>query len=237
MPHGGVLLLRARVAADSASGAKGRKLIDLSVSDTGSGMAEEVRARAVEPFFTTKAVGHGTGLGLPQVYGVVRDSGGSMHIESEVGRGTTVHLLLPRADAAASEAAPRDEHGSSAPGPQPVGETCILVVDDDRLVRRFVTDSLRDLGYRTLEADGGDAALAILDSTTVDLLVVDFAMPGMNGAEVARAVKERQPQVATLLISGYADSAAIDAAVQGVRLLRKPFNAQELAAAVAEALA
>jgi len=239
MPHGGSVSISARVVADpQVSRGTTRTVVDLAVADVGSGMTEEVRARAIEPFFTTKPVGQGTGLGLSQVYGVVRESGGSMYIESETGRGTTVHLLLRRAEETAREGPVRDEEQATSE-PPPVRrerDICVLVVDDDRLVRRFVVDSLRDIGYRTLEADGGGTALAMLDTATIDVLVVDFAMPGMNGAEVARAVKDRQPHAATLLISGYADSAAIDAAVQGARLLRKPFNAEELAAAIAELL-
>ena len=241
MPNGGALSIAARLVPDPNAPGEARYLVDLTIADQGTGMTEEVRGRAIEPFFTTKPVGHGTGLGLSQVYGVVRESGGSMYIDSAVGRGTTVHLLLPQAKDTVKPvvrvqvARPSPETSEAVPAAATL-QKCVLVVDDDHLVRRFVADSLRGLGLRTLEADGGISALALLETVTFDLLVIDFAMPGMNGAEVARAVKERQPHVATLLISGYADSAAIDAAVRGAKLLRKPFNSDELAAAIAELL-
>ena len=112
----------------------------------------------------------------------------------------------------------------------------VLVVDDDKLVRRFISDSLRSLQYHVTEAENGTAALAAMERERFDLLLVDFAMPGMNGAEVARTVRERQPEIKVLMVSGYADSAAVESALGSARLLRKPFDLTELGAAVAETL-
>jgi signal transduction histidine kinase/CheY-like chemotaxis protein len=234
MPEGGTLTIKARHVEDSE-----RRLphVELAVSDTGSGMTEEVRARAIEPFYTTKPTGQGTGLGLSQVYAVARESGGSLTIDSEPGRGTTVCMMLPagapplvRTDAEASPS-------TTVPGAQSREPTRVLVVDDDRLVRRFMAESLRSLQYHVTEAASGIQALATMEREHFDLLVVDFAMPGMNGAEAARAAQERQPGIKVLMVSGYADSAAVEAAVGSARQLRKPFDLAEFGAAVADTLA
>jgi CheY-like chemotaxis protein len=196
-----------------------------------------VRSRAIEPFYTTKPTGQGTGLGLSQVYGVVRESGGMLAIDSETGRGTTVRLLLP---AGTAPAARTDEaaHGPpTLPKARPREQTRVLIVDDDRLVRRFMSDSLRGLQYQVTTAENGEQALAAMDGNRIDQLLVDFAMPGMNGAEVARAAQNRQPSIRILMVSGYADSAAVEEALGSTRLLRKPFDVAELGVAVAETLA
>jgi CheY-like chemotaxis protein len=197
-------------------------------------MTEEIRSRAIEPFFTTKPVGQGTGLGLSQVYGVVRESRGALHLESAPGRGTTVCLTL----LAASPGDAAGEHpvDATVPNRRRGPEARILVVDDDRLVRRFMSESLRGLQYYVVDAENGAEALEILNKETFDLLIVDFAMPGLNGAEVARAAQAKQPGLRVLVVSGYADSAALEAALGSVRQLRKPFNLAELGAAVAETM-
>lgn len=238
MPDGGALSISSCVAhhADVRQ-LPSRPYVELRVTDTGVGMSETVRARAMEPFFTTKRVGQGTGLGLSQVYGVVRESGGMVLLQSEENRGTTVRLILP----AATLPAPVEDHVAN-PGPATVPaaridqEKVILVVDDDRQVRRFIVESLRTLQYRVLEAGGGEEALNELERTNVDLLVVDFAMPGMNGAELARAAQKKWSDLPILMVSGYADSAAVEAAIGPVQLLRKPFDLAELGSAVAEVL-
>ena len=233
MPGGGTLTIRGQVVTD------GDKLpqVELSVADTGSGMTEDVRSRAIEPFFTTKPTGVGTGLGLSQVYGVVRESGGTLAIDSEPGRGTTVRLLLQ----VGTPPAARSDEGSQSPptvsGARPRDQTRVLVVDDDRLVRRLMTDGLRSLQYQVTACENGEQALETLDRERFDLLLVDFAMPGMNGAEVASTAQNRQPGIKVLMVSGYADSAAVEAALGSARLLRKPFDVAELGAAVAETLA
>ena len=234
MPGGGTLTITARLVHDAE-----RQLpqVELSVADNGSGMTEEVRSRAVEPFYTTKPKGVGTGLGLSQVYGVVHESGGTLAIESEPGRGTTVRLTLP----AGTPPPVRTDDGSPAPpivqGARSRDQTRVLIVDDDRLVRRFMRDSLRSLEYQVTDTENGEQALAALERERFDLLLVDFAMPGMNGADVAREAQNRQPTIKVLMVSGYADSAAVEAALGNARLLRKPFDVAELRAAVADTLA
>ncbi len=213
--------------------------VDLEVRDTGAGMSEEVRARAIEPFFTTKPTGQGTGLGLSQVYGVVRESGGALSIDSELGRGTTIRLTLERANEQTDSPMTRPGAGLAKPAPASGQESHVrvLIVDDDRLVRRFMTESLRTLGYQVTDAADGQSAVALLKTTTFDLLIVDFAMPGMNGADVARLAHSLQPALRILIVSGYADSTALQAAVGDAPQLRKPFNTAELQAAVKELFA
>jgi signal transduction histidine kinase len=237
MPDGGKLTISARRAHAIDRELPKGDYVHLCVTDTGTGMSEEVRMRAIEPFFTTKPVGHGTGLGLSQVYAVARESGGSLEIESQTNRGTTVRLTLPLApvELEASNAA------SNAPG-TPVAQAAapkaasILVVDDDHLVRRFMRESLRSLGYDVIDAPDGNDALTLLDSRRFDLLLADFAMPGMNGADLGRAAQLKQPGLPVLIVSGYADSAAVEAALGAGRQLRKPFDMAELGEAVAEIL-
>jgi signal transduction histidine kinase len=234
MPEGGTLTIKATHVRDAE-----RRLphVELAVSDTGFGMTDDVRARAIEPFYTTKPTGQGTGLGLSQVYAVARESGGTLTIDSEPGRGTTVSMLLP----AGAPQVVRTDAGAqlptTVPGAQPREQTRVLVVDDDRLVRRFMSDSLRSLQYQVTEAESGAQALATMERERFSLLVVDFAMPGMNGAEAARLAQERQPDIKVLMVSGYADSAVVEAALGTARQLRKPFDLAELGAAVAETLA
>ena len=235
MPHGGSVSITAQRAQVVDKHLPRGDYVTVSVRDTGAGMSEEVRQRAIEPFFTTKPVGQGTGLGLSQVYGVMRESGGSMSIDSELGAGTTVRLTLRRASR------PNDLAISAEPPPTvPAARAAaarVLIVDDDRLVRRFMCESLRSLGYEVTDVEAGPAALARLRAGLhVDLLLVDFAMPGMNGAEVARAARDILPGIRVLVVSGYADSAALEAALGSTQQLRKPFDLTELGAAVAAAL-
>jgi CheY-like chemotaxis protein/two-component sensor histidine kinase len=237
MSGSGILTIRTRRALEVDRSLPSGEYVDLLVTDNGTGMTSDVRARAIEPFFTTKPTGQGTGLGLSQVYGVVRESGGALSLESEPGQGTTVRLTLRSAPADVSSVLTRP-HRTHATAP-PSGDehqVCILVVDDDRLVRRFMTESLRGLGYRVMDADNGATALELLDKHKVELLLVDFAMPGMNGAEVARAAQSKHPGLKTLIVSGYADTAALEAALGPARHLRKPFDLTELRAAVSDIL-
>lgn len=236
MPGGGVLTISTRRAVDIDRQLPKREYVNVHVADTGAGMTDEIRARAMEPFFTTKPMGQGTGLGLSQVYGVVRESGGAMTVDSKVGRGTTVCLMLPLAAPKIVVAGELHETVRTVPKPRLDEETRVLVVDDDRLVRRFMTESLRSLRYEVIDVENGAAALEVLDSTRVDLLLVDFAMPGMNGADVALAAQNKQPGLPVLIVSGYSDSAAVEAVVGTARQLRKPFDLAELGAAVADTL-
>jgi signal transduction histidine kinase len=234
MPEGGTLTLKARHVHDTE-----RRLphVELAVTDTGVGMTDEVRSRAIEPFYTTKPTGQGTGLGLSQVYAVARESGGTLTIDSEPGRGTTVSIMLPAGAPPVVQTEINAQQTTTVPGAQSREQRRVLVVDDDKLVRRFMSESLRSLQYHVTEAESGAQALATMERERFDLLIVDFAMPGMNGAEAARTAQERQPGIKVLMVSGYADSAAVEAALGSARLLRKPFDLAELGAAVAETLA
>jgi signal transduction histidine kinase len=237
MPDGGRLIISAQRANAVDGHLPKGDYVQLSVTDTGTGMSEEVRVRSIEPFFTTKRVGQGTGLGLSQVYAVARESRGSLEIESEINRGTTVRLTLPVAppNAVAAPAPPVPVPEETAE-PSPTIAANILIVDDDKLVRRFMTESLRTLGYQVHDVGDGSEALVLLDQHRFDLLLADFAMPGMNGAEVAKAAQLKQPGLPVLIVSGYADSSAVEGALGIARQLRKPFDMAELGAAVAETL-
>ena len=205
----------------------------LSVSDNGSGMDDEVVARAFEPFFTTKEVGKGSGLGLAQVYGFAKQSGGGVVIETAAGQGTTVKVYLPHA----ASAPPVLETSESAdPGaPTPVATRTVLVVDDDSAVREVTLLMLEDLGYRVVEAASGGAALELLEQhPEIALLVADFAMPGMNGAELARVVLQRRPTLPIIFVTGYADLAALGSLKADI--IQKPYGQEVLAEKVRLAL-
>jgi signal transduction histidine kinase/ActR/RegA family two-component response regulator len=239
MPAGGKLSISTRLAATGdVRSLTQRRYVEIRVVDQGVGMIEEVRVRAMEPFFTTKSVGQGTGLGLSQVYGIVRESGGVVYIDSAPGQGTTVRLILPFAALVEdARAAPQAvDKPAVVQNAESENGHAVLVVDDDDQVRRFIADSLRGLGYRVVDAASGTAALSLMETNRFDLLLVDFAMPGMNGVELARAAREKQSHLKVLMVSGYADSAAIDAAPAVARLLRKPFDLSELSTAVDEML-
>lgn len=240
MPSGGKFSISSRFATgpEVRSLPRGRRYVEVRVADNGVGMPEEVRIRAMEPFFTTKPVGQGTGLGLSQVYGVVSESGGTVTIESDAGQGTAIKLIVPFVPPSVVPVAVAQPADSTPT--LPLGrkrqDNSILVVDDDGQVRHFIVDCLRGLGYRVAEVASGAAALNLMNDDHFDLLVVDFAMPEMNGAEVARATREKQPGLRILMVSGYADSAAGDSTPGVARLLRKPFDLKELGSAVAEVL-
>ncbi|UXY15382.1 response regulator [Chitiniphilus purpureus] len=193
----------------------------LSVGDSGSGMTPEVMAKAFEPFFTTKEPGKGSGLGLAQVYGFAKQSGGGVRIHSRLGEGTTVSVYLPRA----SGEVQRPE--AESPGTGPVTARTVLLVDDDAAVREATSTQLAQLGYQVLEADSGEAALTLLEQhSTVELLLADFAMPGMNGGELARRVRAQWPGFPILFLSGYADLQRAD--LTGIDVVQKPFHEAEL---------
>ena len=210
--------------------------MQIAVADSGVGMTSEVMARAFEPFFTTKPTGQGTGLGLSQLYGFVRQSDGLVRLESVVGQGTTVRLYLPRyygeerpdppAPAAASSVADRGTAGMS-------GRT-VLVVEDEASVRALVVEAIEELGCRILEAQDGPAGLRLLQAgERIDLLVTDVGLPGLNGRQLADAARERLPQLPVLLITGYAGSALEDwHLAEGMEVVSKPFKLDLLAARV-----
>ena len=204
--------------------------VAVTVSDTGTGMTEDVRAKVFEPFFTTKEVGKGSGLGLSQVLGFAKQSGGGVRIESRLGAGTSVHLFLPRARADTVKRRPPSSRARA--GWQPQGAT-ILLVDDDNQVREVTRAMLHELGHRVMEAGSGGAALEILQREPgIELLIIDFAMPGMNGAELARQVRQRWPTLPILFATGFADRAAL-AGVDESRIIGKPFGDDELAEKIA----
>jgi signal transduction histidine kinase/CheY-like chemotaxis protein len=204
----------------------------LSVRDTGSGMAEDVRAKAFEPFFTTKAVGKGSGLGLSQVFGLAKQSGGGISIDTRLGEGTTVSLYLPRGKAVVDAVSNAPKRGIDR---RPKNDV-ILIVDDDHLVREVTVGLVRDLGYNVLEAGSGGAALDTLDShAEVRLVLLDFAMPGMNGAEVAREIRLRRPELPVLFATGYADAALTES--DDDQIIQKPFAEADLADRLARRLA
>jgi PAS domain S-box-containing protein len=232
MPEGGALsvetadrLLTGEDLIDQDE-AKPGAYVEIAVTDTGTGMAPDVLARAFEPFFTTKPTGRGTGLGLSQVFGFVRQSGGFVRLESQTGHGTTVRVYLPRfenaGDAAAAPATPADTVIAADPGP--VGGT-VLVVEDETDVREMIALALRDLGCCVLEAPDGSAGLRVVQSQeSLDLLVTDVGLPGLNGRQLADAARERWPGLPVMLITGYAGKALEDADLApGMEVLRKPF--------------
>jgi PAS domain S-box-containing protein len=210
--------------------------VAMTIRDSGTGMTLDVRARAFDPFFTTKPIGQGTGLGLSQVFGFVRQSGGHIELTSEVGRGTTVHIYLPRSVAAIEPAEPqRVDDGV------PVGDRSetILVVEDDDGVRQYSVESLRELGFSILEAAHGTRALEILDAhPEVSLLFTDVGLPGMNGGELVREVRRRRPKLKVLFTTGYARDALENRGRldPGIGLLTKPFTRAELGARLREVL-
>jgi CheY-like chemotaxis protein len=205
----------------------------ISVTDSGVGMTRETRAHAFEPFFTTKEVGKGTGLGLSMVYGMARQSGGTARIESEPGKGTSVSLFFRVADGHREHrvAGEDDEVGEHHRGAE-----SILVVDDDPDVRAFISETLAELGYRVREAPDGKSGLAAFAADRPDLVVLDFIMPGLSGADVARRMLSKQADQPILFVSGYSETESIKRIAPDAPLLTKPFRAEALAKAVRAAL-
>ena len=234
MPGGGTLYFTTRpvAVADDPEMADGDYL-EVAIRDTGSGMSSEVAARAFEPFFTTKEVGKGTGLGLSMVYGVARQSGGTARIDSVPGEGTTVKLYFRRAEPSQAVGEERIVEAVEIPVP---GHATIIAIDDDPEVRDFIVASLVELGHEVRAANDGESGLALFAEERPDLIVIDFVMPGLSGAEVARRILEQVPDQRILFVSGYSETTAITRAAPDAFLLTKPFRADALDAAVREAL-
>ena len=231
MPNGGLLTIGTRrVEAPSAAGPRDGHVV-ISVTDTGSGIPADILPKVFDPFFTTKAVGKGTGLGLSQVHGIAHQSGGTVRIESEIGRGTTIEIWLRASDdlgwGVGVEEADDRLH---------MGRGRVLVVDDDADVRGFVVECLETLGFSVTQADHGRAGLERLERDRPDLLIVDFAMPGMNGAQVAAAARQQRADLPIILATGYADTGAIEGTFSNDAILRKPFQIQDLSRAIRHAL-
>ena len=227
MLEGGTLTIDARNTFNEQSGTDlpSGEFVVLSVTDTGSGMPQDVVDRALEPFFTTKKIGHGTGLGLSMVYGFVKQSGGHVRIESAVGRGTSVRLYLPKTDA---ELEPQNTAADQDATTYSGHERCILLVEDDAGVRAVTAALLKELHFTVMEADNGTRALEIIDrEPNIDLLFTDIVMPGgINGFELGRRAKERRPQMPVLYATGYA--ASFSASEQGADVLAKPYRESDL---------
>jgi CheY-like chemotaxis protein len=210
---------RAATERDLAPG----QYLSISVSDTGSGMTPEIVAHAFDPFYTTKPLGKGTGLGLSMVYGFARQSGGQIRIYTEIGKGTTMCLYLPRyageADADVAPASRLINHG---------GGEVVMVIDDEPPIRALILEVLKECGYQAIEAGDGPAGLRILQSDTrIDLLVTDVGLPGgMNGRQVADAARVVRPDLKILFITGYAENAAVGNGhlEPGMDVMTKPFD-------------
>ena len=229
MPDGGTVT----IASHPEPARRGQAaMVRIEIRDTGHGMPRHVLRRATEPFFTTKDPGSGTGLGLAQVYGIVRQSGGALSIDSQPGDGTRVTLLLPASELPMPPAIEKAAPVSLVA----VNGHRILLCDDDDEVRTFVARVLDDAGYVVESVSDGRGAVQLVRNAPVSLLVVDFAMHGMNGADVAAAVRAFRPGLPVLMITGYADTDAVAELAPGIPMLRKPFEAEALLAAVAEAL-
>ena len=214
------------------------------VTDTGSGMAEDVRQQAFEPFFTTKPTGEGTGLGLSQIYGFARQSGGTVRLESALGRGTKVEIILPRAasiSVQATDDAARD-NAVSAKAPfilQPGNGEIILLAEDEPNLRHVAIEALREAGYHPVAVANADEALAMLDSGQhADMLFTDIMMPGRcNGVDLALEIRRRQLSMPVLFATGYSDRAVLDRWQEPIDLLAKPYSVDDLAVQIGQCLA
>jgi signal transduction histidine kinase len=228
MPSGGRLTIEtanldhvpAALTADLAPG----EYVAISVADTGTGMTPQVLARAFEPFFTTKEQGRGTGLGLSQLYGFAKQSGGTVRIDSAEGQGTTVSMYLPRTEVQVLTAAPEPAR------PTRRGGIRVLLVDDDHGVREVCSAMLEDIGCRVTVAASGEEALLELKQAKFTIMLTDIAMPVMSGVELAKKARELVPEMPVLFASGYADLQAFGTQLSEETVVRKPYRLSELAA-------
>jgi signal transduction histidine kinase/ActR/RegA family two-component response regulator len=241
MPEGGKLTIETLNAyLDEAYAAEhidvpAGQYVLIAVTDTGGGMTPEIIAKAFDPFFSTKAVGQGTGLGLSQVYGFVKQSGGHVKIYSELGQGTSVKLYLPRFTGSVDveRPAPVEERAQGSPG------ELVLVVEDEDNVRKLTVEMLRELGYSVAHADGATAALRALDANpATTLLFTDIVMPDINGRKLADEATRRHPHLKVLYTTGYTRNAIVHNGVldQGVHLISKPFTLDQVASKLREVL-
>ncbi|MBU6266070.1 MAG: PAS domain-containing protein [Sphingomonadales bacterium] len=242
MPGGGALAIEtANIDIDGHDTARDRELragqyVCIAVTDSGTGMSRETIERAFEPFYTTKPIGQGTGLGLSMIYGFARQSGGFARIDSELGVGSTIRLYLPRH--IAGDDAPETDAPVPAPGVHAEGET-VLVVEDEFLVRGLIVEVLEELGYRVIEANDGPKGLEVLQSgQRIDLLLTDIGLPGLNGRQLADAARVARPDLKVMFMTGYAENAAIASGFldPGMAMITKPFAMDMLAKRVADIL-
>jgi signal transduction histidine kinase/CheY-like chemotaxis protein len=233
MPNGGSVIVRSENVSSDPDGELKGPHVRLSVIDSGTGMTPEVVARAFEPFYTTKEVGKGSGLGLAQVYGFAKESGGTVRIQSEPGKGTTIAIYLPRSDKSPSRDVGEAQALPARPAQVPEAGRVLLVEDDDE-VAALVSEMLDQLGYGVTRAATAKAALgALANGRPVDVVFSDIMMPGgMNGVELALEIRKRRAELPVLLTSGYAEGAAPVASKAGIRILAKPYHIEELSAAL-----
>jgi CheY-like chemotaxis protein/two-component sensor histidine kinase len=233
MPGGGRITIEATeetLAGGGAIALPAGSYVRLAVIDQGVGMDEATLARAAEPFFTTKGVGKGTGLGLPMVHGLAEQSGGRMKLSSRLGEGTRVEIWLPRADAVGLRGAAGLTNGD--PNGPALRPCVVLAVDDDSLVLTNTAAMLEDLGHKVLVAASGAEALALLAEHAVDLVITDYAMPQMTGLELAREIEARRPGLGVVLATGYAELPPGDG--EDIPRLAKPYSQAELARLLAD---
>lgn len=244
MPNGGTITIRTANETVLRPSALGTAImpagdyVRIDVTDTGTGMSKEIQSKIFDPFFTTKPVGQGTGLGLATVYGIVKQTGGFITVESELGKGTSFKIYLPRLKMdvpapSAAELAPASTRDVT-------GQDTILLVEDEEAVRSFAARALRMRGYKVLEAGGGEEALEIVknEQNIIDLLITDVVMPNIDGPTLVRHVKTIKPDIAVIFMSGYAEEAfrRNEEKVEDLHFLPKPFGLKQLAAKVKEVL-
>ena len=239
MPSGGKLTIRTRKVNEHEGHRSGPTFIrpgsyvQLSVSDTGTGMDKETQSRIFEPFFTTKEIGKGTGLGLSTVYGIVKQTGGYVVVQSEEGCGSTFHIYLPRVEQASERSA------SPALATAAGGTETILLVEDEESVRHLVRETLISKGYKVLEAENGEDGLAKADNHpgTIDLVITDVVMPGLGGREMVQQMIQERPTTKVLYLSGYTEESVVSQdAADHVAFLQKPFTLQNLSRKIREIL-
>ena len=240
MPTGGRLTIQTRNTPMAEAHRRGQQFIrpgnyvTLSVSDTGMGMDKETQSRIFEPFFTTKEKGKGTGLGLSTVYGIVKQSGGYVMVQSELGRGTTFHIYLPQVEAG------EQTHIAPVPDAALGGTETVLLVEDEESVRQLVRDTLISKGYQVIEADCGEAGIeeAAKHRGKINLVITDVVMPGMSGHDLVNKLAETRPDTKVLYLSGYTEDAIVSegSIEKGTAFLQKPFSLQSLSRKVREVL-
>jgi two-component system, cell cycle sensor histidine kinase and response regulator CckA len=240
MPDGGKLTIQTQNMVVDGSPPRGQqfirpgKYVILSVSDTGMGMDKETQLRIFEPFFTTKEKGKGTGLGLSTVYGIVKQSGGYVMVQSEQGQGTTFQIYLPQVEGAA------EKQPALLPDAALGGTETVLLVEDEDSVRQLVRDTLEAKGYRVLEAESGEAGLSIAEGHDgkIDLVITDVIMPGIGGRELVKQLAQARPSTKFLYLSGYTEDAIVSegSLEEGTAFLQKPFSLQSLSRKVREVL-